>query len=42
MQPSLFAGYFPRFVPSTSMVSNWWRANDSSGNTTGNVALLTP
>jgi hypothetical protein len=42
MQPNLFAGYFPRFVPTTSMVSNWWRANDSSGVSTGNVALLTP
>jgi hypothetical protein len=42
MQPNLFAGFFPRFVPTTAMVSNWWRSNDSSGNTTGNVALLTP
>jgi hypothetical protein len=42
MQPNLFAGYFPRFVPTTALVSNWWRSNDSSGNTTGNVAILTP
>jgi hypothetical protein len=42
MQPSLFAGFFPRFVPTTALVSNWWRSNDSSGVTTGNVSLLTP
>jgi hypothetical protein len=42
MQPSLFAGFFPRFVPTTALVSNWWRSNDSTGATTGNVSLLTP
>ncbi len=38
-----FAGYFPRFVPSTSQITNFYRQTDhAAGEVTGDVAFVTP
>ncbi len=42
-QPGLFAGFFPRPIPGTDQVSNFWRRVDpSTKDINGDVALVTP
>jgi MYXO-CTERM domain-containing protein len=42
-QQGRFAGFFPRFVPGTAQIANWWRTSDATQSTeAGDVTLVTP
>jgi len=42
-QQGKFAGYFPRFVPGTAQIANWFRTADASeGTEAGDVTIVTP
>ena len=42
-QQGKFAGFFPRFVPGTTQIANWWRTTDATQDTeSGDVTLVTP
>jgi hypothetical protein len=42
-QQGKFAGFFPRYVPGTAQIANWWRTTDATqGTEAGDVTLVTP
>ncbi len=42
-QTGKFAGFFPKFVPGTSQIANWYRQTDqATKDTIGDVALVNP